>query len=81
MTVTIRYFSLLKRVTGIDTEQVTLDPAATVGAVVEEAIRLHDGLRPHAGSLLLARNREWAAPDTPVEDGDEIALMPPVSGG
>ena len=32
-------------------------------------------------SVLFAVNSEFARPDTPVRDGDEVAFFPPVSGG
>jgi molybdopterin synthase catalytic subunit len=34
-----------------------------------------------AGSIVMARNREFARPSASLEEGDEVALMPPVSGG
>ena len=34
-----------------------------------------------AGSIVLARNQEFAEPATKIADGDEIAFLPPVSGG
>ena len=31
--------------------------------------------------LAVAVNREFASPDTPLQDGDEVAFIPPVAGG
>ncbi len=39
------------------------------------------GLGDEPGGLLYAVNRAYAAPDDPLHDGDEVALIPPVSGG
>ncbi len=38
-------------------------------------------LAPHRATVRLARNGEYAAPDTLFRDADEVALIPPVSGG
>ena len=38
-------------------------------------------LAAHRPAVRLARNGEYAAPDTMFCDGDEVALIPPVSGG
>src|SRR3970040_873830 len=35
----------------------------------------------HAGSLMYAVNAEYVSPDHPLRAGDELALIPPVSGG
>jgi molybdopterin synthase catalytic subunit len=39
------------------------------------------GLGDEPGGLLVAVNREYVGPETLLEDGDEVALIPPVSGG
>lgn len=44
-------------------------------------IEARPGLAPHRGAVRLARNCEYAAPGTIFEDQDEVALIPPVSGG
>ena len=38
-------------------------------------------LKPLRSAIRLARNGEFLAPDAPLQAGDEIALIPPVSGG
>ena len=38
-------------------------------------------LETHRTSILFALNSEFTRPDAPVRDGDEIAFLPPVSGG
>jgi len=84
MKITVRYFALLRERAGVESEVVEwLDPEPRVG-------RLREFLAarsPALGGLLLARpllvavNREYATPETPLKDGDELALFPPVSGG
>jgi len=55
------------------------------GATIEEAwdalVVLHPGLAPGRPAVRFARNAEYTDADTPLEDGDELAIIPPVSGG
>jgi molybdopterin converting factor small subunit len=80
------YFGMLKDLFGAERD--TLDLPA--GARVEDALRiLRDGmLNPratvHGGiwdTLAVAVNREYAGASTPLNEADELALLPPVSGG
>ncbi len=50
-------------------------------AVFEHYARRHPRLREMARSVVMARNQEFAAVSTTLEEGDEVALLPPVSGG
>lgn len=82
MEVNIRLFATLKDRAKSDHILVTLpaDPT-TVGELLETVRRTYPGLAPALGSTLVAVNRSFAGPDTPVTAQDEIALFPPVSGG
>ncbi|BDG62069.1 molybdenum cofactor biosynthesis protein MoaE [Caldinitratiruptor microaerophilus] len=53
----------------------------TAGEVVQELARQFPSLGPLAPTLALAVNREYVEPDHRLQDGDELALIPPVSGG
>ena len=84
MQVTVRYFALLRERAGVDAEVVAWEgPSPDVGRLREHlaarAPALAELLR--SGALLVAVNREFATPVTPVRDGDEVAFFPPVSGG
>ena len=76
MQVTVRLFAQLRERAGA--REVTLQLPA--GARVEDALRELSGL---AGDmpLVMAVNREYAGEDKVLEAGDELALIPPVSGG
>jgi molybdopterin converting factor subunit 1 len=81
---TVRYFAVLRERAGVESEVLAWDgPAPDV-----ERLRAHLAARAPAlgellrgGSLLVAVNREYAAPGTPLRDGDEVAFFPPVTGG
>ena len=74
MTVTVRLFAGLRERAGWSTRE--LDGIERVGDVWPAL-----GLGEEPQGLLYAVNREYADADRPLADGDEVALIPPVSGG
>ena len=76
MRVTVRLFAGLRERAGSGEHELEL-PASTRLSDVWPALEL--GEEPPG--LLYAVNREYAEPDRPLADGDEVALIPPVSGG
>ena len=77
MSIQVRFFASLRERFGISEAQVSLPADATV-ADVWRAL-LEDIAIP--ANLLAAVNQEYAQLNTPVEDGDEVAFFPPVTGG
>ena len=57
-----------------------MDPGDTVGALADSVTALVPGLPP-AERLVVAVNNEYRDHDFILSDGDEAALIPPVSGG
>jgi MoaE-MoaD fusion protein len=82
MVVRIRLFAQLRERAGAE----YIDAALPEGATVADALRVLGG-RPPLGELLarlpvrMAVNRELAEPHTALRQDDELALLPPVSGG
>jgi molybdopterin synthase catalytic subunit len=72
--VTVRLFAGLRERAG--TARLEIDDVTRVGDVWAKL-----GLGDEPGGLLYAVNREYAAPDDALRDGDEVAVIPPVSGG
>ena len=81
MQVRVLYFGVLKDL--FAGEGAALELA--VGATVAEALRLlREGASKQSDvwtTLAVAVNREYAGGETVLRDGDELALLPPVSGG
>ena len=77
----VLFFGILKDITGRAEDHFDLENGATLSQVFEHYSRQHPRMAELAGNILLARNQEFAAPGTLVADGDEIAFLPPVSGG
>ena len=76
MKVAVRLFAGLRELAGTRTTEIDL-PVGSTAADVWPALEL--GAEPPG--LLLAVNKGYAARDTILHDGDEVALIPPVSGG
>ena len=76
MNVTIRLFAGLREQAGYGTRRVELPARARV-CDVWAALALGD----EPAGLLYARNKEYVEQDAELADGDEVALIPPVSGG
>src|SRR5262245_65369189 len=82
VTVTVRLFAILRERAGRDSLELELADGATVEDALA-ALRDEDGLGPVLERMPLraAVNREYVDEDTPLASGDEMALIPPVSGG
>jgi molybdopterin synthase catalytic subunit len=79
--VKVLFFGMLKDIVGRSEELLDLGPEARVGSVFEHYAQLHPKLRDMHRSVLLARNRQFSPASDPLAEGDEVALLPPVSGG
>ena len=80
MNVTVRLFAGLRERAGSDRVSVELPDGASVGELLAAMEQTPVGaLDPR--SCVVAINREYAATGAPVREGDEVALVPPVSGG
>ncbi len=80
LVVTVLLFAALRERAGRDSCQITLPAGATVSEIWP-ALPEPLGRRSAPDGVRYARNDEWAEPATPVESGDRIAILLPVSGG
>jgi molybdopterin synthase catalytic subunit len=81
MRVRVLFFGVLKDVIGAAEDTAEVPPNSTLGSVFEAYCQRFETLRERRPSILFARNREFATPDTALAENDEIAFLPPVSGG
>ena len=73
----VLFFGMLKDIAWRAEDQLDLGNSATLGGVYDHYSSRFPRMREMAGSILLARNQEFAGPFTPLADGDEIAFLPP----
>jgi molybdopterin synthase catalytic subunit len=78
--ITARLFARLREQAGTSCEQVDV-ASATIAEVYQALRRDHPGLEPDLTLVRPARNQEFVEWDEVVRDGDEVAFIPPVSGG
>ncbi len=82
MHIHVLYFATLKQATGGKAGELRhVNDGATIKDAIDELVVEYPKIEAYRASMLVARNQEWAAPETPLFEGDELALMPPVSGG
>lgn len=83
--VTILYFAWVKERMNRAEEKLDLPAGITTIATLAAHLSARDpnGARAFAEPALIraAVNQDFATPDTPVNDGDEVAFFPPVTGG
>jgi MoaE-MoaD fusion protein len=76
MRITVRLFAALRERAGAGERELDLGDGSRVGDVWA-ALQLGD----EPPGIAYARNREYSDRDAPLSDGDEVAVIPPVSGG
>jgi MoaE-MoaD fusion protein len=81
MRVKVLFFGMLKDIVGRSEEELETADGGRLDAVFEHYAARFPRIREMAGSIVLAKNHEFADAGAAVRDGDEIALLPPVSGG
>jgi len=81
MRVQILFFGMLKDLLGKTTDSVEIPEGASVGEMLAEYGKKNPQLKDSLSSLAVAVNQHYAGPETVLKAGDEVALLPPVSGG
>src|SRR5947207_14536196 len=81
MEVRVLFFGVLKDLAGCSSEALTLPDEATAGDAVEHYARRLPSLKASLHSIAISVNQEYATPDHRLNPGDEVGLLPPVSGG
>jgi MoaE-MoaD fusion protein len=77
----VRLFAIQRELAGTREVALELPDGADVEAAWEALVARHPVLAAGRSSMRFARNGEYADPGTPLADGDEVAMIPPVSGG
>ena len=81
MNVRVLFFGQLKDVAGCATDSVDLADGATLADLLAHYEKKIPRLKDFLPSTALSLNQEYASPAARLKDNDEVALLPPVSGG
>ena len=81
MQVRVVYLGMLREIAGCERESVELGDGATVGELYAQLQQRVPKLQEFRGAIALAVNYEYSDGKTVLSDNDEVALIPPVSGG
>lgn len=81
MRVKVLFFGMLKDIVGSAEEQLNVSEGAQLRSIFDHYATRFPTLGKMASSIVLARNHEFSDISTPVVEGDEVAFLPPVSGG
>jgi molybdopterin converting factor subunit 1 len=77
----VRLFARLRDIAGAAELARDVGPGATIGSVWKDLTREFPELARYERSISTAVNADYARMDQAVRDGDEVAFLPPVSGG
>ena len=76
MSITVRFFASIREQLGKEQDIIDSKGISTVLDVWNKSARI-----PLPDAILAAVNMEYVKPNRPVQDGDEVAFFPPVTGG
>jgi len=79
--VRILFFAHLKDATKCDSVEIAAPSPVTADVLWTELLTRFPGLAGHRSSVRVAKNFEYTTANTRFSDADEVALIPPVSGG
>lgn len=81
MLVKVLFFGPLRDIVRQSEDLLELASSVSLGEIFDRYAKRHPRLLELRRGIVFARNHEFSPADTPVGDGDEVAFLPPVSGG
>ena len=81
MKVRLLFFAVLRDIAGTGQSDLALETGTTARQVWQSLRAQYAQLAAYTQPPMIAINESYAAPDTVLRDGDELAFIPPVAGG
>ena len=81
ITIKVKLFAIYQEAFATSELELAFAPQTTVGRVLEYLIEQKPDLAKWQDVTRFGVNLQFVAPDTVLDDGDEVVLIPPVSGG
>jgi sulfur-carrier protein len=79
--ITVKLFAIFQEVLATDELQIKLESGKSVSEIFDRLVSQHPHLEKWRSLTRYAVNLNFADPQTILKNGDEVALIPPVSGG
>jgi molybdopterin converting factor subunit 1 len=79
--VKVRLFAALREIVGEDELEIELSAGTTVHGLWENLVGDYERLAPYGKSIQFAVNHDFVPRETELASEDEVAFLPPVSGG
>jgi molybdopterin synthase catalytic subunit len=77
----VLFFGVIREIVSLREDTIEVPEGARLETVLESYSSRFPRLREMTASIGMARNQQFASPVSPVFEGDEVAFLPPVSGG
>ena len=81
MKIRVKFFAYTREIVGEKETEVEVPKGATLSGVMDVLTACFPALERYRKEINMAINHEYAEGDTVLHEGDEVALLPPVSGG
>jgi molybdopterin synthase sulfur carrier subunit len=79
--VKVKFFAAPREALGVREIEMEVPPATTVAGLIDLLKEEYPVLRAYTRFLSIAINRAYVGMQTVLQDGDEVACLPPVGGG
>jgi len=77
----LKLFASMKDICGFSEKDFTFEKPVTVNDLINELSALYPAVAEKKSTLLIAVNENYTNTGTVINDGDTVAIFPPVSGG
>ena len=81
MQITVKLFALMREKAGTDTVALDIPEGAKLAQAVAVLVHHYPVLEPYMANTRFSLQMDFVGPETSLAAGDELALIPPVSGG
>lgn len=81
ITVTVKLFAIYREVYGVPEVRWTFAAESPVAVVLDRVLTEYPQLEPWRDRTQLGVNLQVVSPTTPMAEGDEVVLIPPINGG
>ena len=81
MKIKLKLFAFFRQAFGASDLQYEIKTGATAQDLLDDIISKHPTLEKSRNHVVIMINKQAVHPDAPLHEGDEVAILPPVSGG